>query len=117
MPRQRGPIRLAVGIGDPEREREILPELDAYPDLIVAERCLSADTLLDAVLARRVDAVLVAYDLHRLGRALPELESTGIPRVLLVLDPEEPRWQPLGGIVLANTTAPEAIRGAIQAAV
>src|ERR1700746_903702 len=89
--RGRGPVRLAVGIGDPERERQILPELDVAPEFIVVERCLSAETLLEAVLARRVDAVLVAYDLHRLARTLPELEASGIPRVLLVPDPEEPR--------------------------
>src|SRR4051794_35163038 len=95
--RGRRPVRLAVGIGDPERERQILPELDVTAELIVAERCLSADALLDAVLARRVDAVLVAYDLHRLARVLPELEASAMPRVLLVPDPEEPRWQGLGG--------------------
>jgi hypothetical protein len=105
-PRRRGTLRLAVGIGDPEREREVLPELDVSPDLVVAERCLSADTLLEAVLARRVDAVLVAYDLHRLGRAMPELEASGIPRVLLVPDPEEARWQGLGGVVLPNNASP-----------
>jgi MinD-like ATPase involved in chromosome partitioning or flagellar assembly len=115
---QRGrPLRLAVGIGDPERERDILPELDATADMVVAERCLSADTLLEAVLARRVDAVLVSYDLHRLGRSLPELEASGIPRVLLVHDPEEPRWQPLGGIVLPVSVAPDVVVEAVQAAV
>jgi len=113
----RGPLRLAVGIGDPEREREILPELDATPELVVAERCLSADALLEAVLARRVDAVLVAYDLHRLGRALAELEASGVPRVLLVPDPEEPRWQTVGGVVLANSASPQLILEALRAAV
>jgi MinD-like ATPase involved in chromosome partitioning or flagellar assembly len=113
----RRPLRLGVGIGDPERERELLPELEATPDVVVAERCLSADTLLEAVLARRVDAVLVSYDLHRLNRALAELEASGIPRVLLVHDPEEPRWQTLGGIVLPSTAAPSLVQEAIQAAI
>jgi MinD-like ATPase involved in chromosome partitioning or flagellar assembly len=117
MARPRGPIRLAIGIGDPERERELLPELDATPDVVVAERCLSVDTLLEAVLARRVDAVLVSYDLHRLGRGLADLEASGVPRVLLVLDPEEPRWQRLGGIVLPSAVSPDVIREALQAAV
>lgn len=115
--RGRGPLRLAVGIGDPERERDMLPVLDSSPDLVVAERCLSADTLLEAVLARRVDAVLVAHDLHRLGRTMAELEASGVPRVLLVVDPEEPRWQAMGGVVLPETTPPALILDAIQAAV
>jgi hypothetical protein len=115
--RGRRPSRLAVGIGDPEREREILPELDATGEFVVAERCLGADTLLDAVVNRRVDAVLVAYDLHRLGRALPELEATGMPRVLLVPDPEEARWQSLRGIVLPSTAPPEIVLEALRAAI
>jgi|SRR5579864_8879368 len=110
-------VRLAVGIGDPEKEREVLPELDVAPELVVAERCLSAETLLEAVLSRRVDAVLVAYDLHRLGRVLPELEATGVPRVLLAHNPDEPRWQALGGIVLPDTAPPALIRDALQAAI
>jgi MinD-like ATPase involved in chromosome partitioning or flagellar assembly len=116
MARARGPLRLAVGIGDPERERDMLPELDATPEIVVAERCLSADTLLEAVLARRVDAVLVAYDLHRLARAMAEIEASGIPRVLLVPDPEEQRWQTVGGVVLANTAPPPLILDALRAA-
>src|SRR5262249_41059171 len=89
--------------------------LDADPDLVVVERCLSADTLLEAVLGRRVDAVLGAHDLHRLGRVLPEIESTGIPRVLMVPDPDESRWQPLRGVVLANAVTPEVVQCGLNA--
>ena len=113
----RRPARLAVGIGDPERERDILPELDATGDFVVAERCLGADALLDAIVGGRVDAVLVAYDLHRLSRALPELEAMTIPRVLLVPDPDEDRWQVLRGIVLPSAAPPEVILDALRAAI
>lgn len=95
------PVRLVVGLGDPERERRLLPALGASGDVAVVERCLSADQLRDSLAAARADAVLVAIDLHRLtDSAIAELARTGTPLVLLAPDPAAERWQPFPGYVL-----------------
>src|ERR1700687_3227353 len=78
------PLRLAVGLGDPSREREILSALGESSTFLVAERCLAADQLLSCLRTERIDAVLVAADLHRLtDRMLEEITRTGVPLVLL----------------------------------
>lgn len=112
------PLRLAVGLGDPERERELLPDLTEAGEFIVAERCLAADQLLTAVRGGRVDAVLVAFDLHRLTSAtLTELTRSRVPLILLAPHPGEPRWRTWPGIVLPLETDPGSIRQALEAAV
>jgi len=109
--------RLVVGIGDPERERRLLPGLAEAADLRIVERCLSADQLLETIAAGRADAALVAFDLHRLGSsALADLDASGIPRVLLVADLEAPRWQTVRGVVLSIDADVELVRRAIDAA-
>src|SRR5438309_161021 len=78
------PLRLAVALGDPAREREILPRLGESSPFVVTERCLSADQLLSCLQTESIDAVLVAADLHRLSeRMLGEIVRTGVPLVLL----------------------------------
>lgn len=113
-----GPVvRVAVGIGDPERERRLLPSLAEAEDLRVVERCLSADQLLEIVGAARADVVLVAYDLHRLSSgSLADLDATGIPRVLLVPEMEDPRWQAAHGVVLPLEADGDLVRRGIDAA-
>jgi septum formation inhibitor-activating ATPase MinD len=82
-------VRLAVGLGDPEREGALLPRLARPPRpqpvaVVVAQRCLSADDVVGCVRAGRADAVLVAFDLHRLTRdRLDELLALRVPLVLL----------------------------------
>ena len=82
-------VRLAVGLGDPEREGALLPLL-GQPQrrqpvaVVVAQRCLSADDVVGCVRAGRADAVLVAFDLHRLTRdRLSDLLALRVPLVLL----------------------------------
>jgi MinD-like ATPase involved in chromosome partitioning or flagellar assembly len=110
-------MRVVVGLGDPERERRLLPALADDEDVRVVERCLSADQLLDAVAGGRVDLALVSYDLHRLGSsALADLDSSRVPRVLLVQDPNEPRWQTQRGVVLPLDADADLVRRAMVAA-
>lgn len=112
------PLRLAVGLGDPERERELLPALGEAGDLVVAERCLAADQLLESAQTGRIDAILLASDLHRLsGGTLAELVRTRVPLVVLAPQPDEPRWQGLPAVVLPLGAGPETVREAIEAAV
>jgi MinD-like ATPase involved in chromosome partitioning or flagellar assembly len=112
------PIRIVVGLGDPERERRLLPALAEYEDVRVVERCLSADQLLDAATTGRADVALVAFDLHRLGSgALSDLEATRVPRVLLVRDPNDPRWESQRGVVLPIEADADVVRRAVEAAV
>ncbi len=111
------PLRIVVGLGDPERERRLLPALAEYEDIRVVERCLSADQLLDAVSEGRADVALLAYDLHRLGAsALSDLDSTRVPRILLVQDPSDPRWETQRGVVLPLEADADLVRRAMDAA-
>lgn len=111
-------FRLAVGLGDPERERLLLPSLGESGDFVVAERCLAADQLLASVESGRADAVLVAADLHRLtDGALTELAGTRVPLVLLTPLPDAERWQAFPGIVLPLEADPERARQALLAAI
>ena len=99
----RGPIRLALGLGDQELEQRLRPALDADLDLAIAVHCLAADQVLQAVEARRVDAVVLAAGLHRLNEPLlRDLERTRTPVVLLAAD-DDP---------LALSTGPRAVPAA-----
>ena len=111
------PLRVVVGLGDPERERRLLPALGDYEDIRIVERCLSADQLLDALSAGRADLALLAFDLHRLGSgALSDLDSSRVPRVLLVRDPDDPRWASQRGVVLSLDADADVVRRAMDAA-
>ena len=75
-------MRLLVGLGNAERERRLLPGLLESGQLVVAERCLAADQLLDALRERRGDAAIIALDLHRLNIALlAAMHATGVPLI------------------------------------
>src|SRR5579883_687878 len=75
-------VRLLVGLGNAERERRLLPGLLESGELVVAERCLAADQLLDALRERRGDAALIALDLHRLNVSLlAAMQVTGVPLI------------------------------------
>ena len=87
-------LRLALGLGDQALEQRLRPALDATDELLVVAQCLAADQLVQAVESRQVDAVVVAWSLHRLTDAvLEQLEVAGVPVVVLVPDPADPRWQ------------------------
>jgi Flp pilus assembly CpaE family ATPase len=102
--------RIAVGLGDPERERNLLPSLAETGDLSVVQRCLSADQLLECVRRERVDACLLAEGLHRLTPpVLVELTRARMPIVLLVSDPDEPRWRSASGLILLLDVDPTTV--------
>src|SRR5205823_2590380 len=101
VPEDAPPLRLAVGLGDPAREQAILPALGEAGDLVVAERCLAAEPLIACARAGRVDVVLVAFDLHRLGgTGLAELARTGMPLVLLAPPDVAERVELTAGAIL-----------------
>src|SRR4051794_21093854 len=73
-------LRVAVGLGDPEREQRVLPGLGETGEFLVVRRCLAAEELLAAVRDDHLDAALVAFDLHRLGHSgLTELARAAVP--------------------------------------
>jgi MinD superfamily P-loop ATPase len=110
-------LRVALGLGDQELEQRFLPALEALEGLTIVAQCLAADQLLQLVGARRVDAIVVAWSLHRLTDALlDELDRPGVTLVLLVADPSEERWLRRSGQVLSIRSQPEDVYQAIRAA-
>lgn len=111
------PIRLAVGLADAERERALLPALMERGDFAVVDRCLAADQLLECVRDGRVEAVLVASDLHRLtSTTLAELARTRVPLVVLASHSDDGRLQATRCPVLPLEADPEAVRAALWVA-
>jgi len=110
-------LRVAVGLGDPEREQRLLPTLGETGECFVARRCLAAEDLLAAVRDDHLDAALVAFDLHRLGEGgLAELARSAVPLVLLVAQPADERWRGFPAVVLPLDATAEAVTQALRAA-
>jgi MinD-like ATPase involved in chromosome partitioning or flagellar assembly len=111
-------IRLAVGLGDPERERDLIPTLVESGELVVVQRCLSAVQVFECVRQERIDAVVVAEGLHRLtGSVLADLARSRMPMVLLATDPDEPRWRGATGLIQSLDDDPNTVHQAILAAI
>jgi MinD-like ATPase involved in chromosome partitioning or flagellar assembly len=110
-------LRLAVGLGDPERAARLLPGLCAAGDVAVVEHCLTADRLLWCVRAGRADAALVAADLHRLGgERLEALARAEAAVVVLTPDPGAPRWRDFPAPVLPVGAGQHLVREALTSA-
>jgi len=110
------PFRVAAGLGDPDRERMMLSALGGSGDIVIAERCLSADQLVASVQRGSIDAILVASDLHRLSEErINDLIRSGLPLVLLVPDPEDERWHDLPGAVLPSNADAATVQTALVA--
>jgi cellulose biosynthesis protein BcsQ len=108
---------VALGLGDQELEQRFRPALETRDDLAIVAQCLAADQLLQLVSDRQVDAVVVAWSLHRLtDAALEELDRPGMRLVLLVADPTEERWRRRAGPVLAISAEPDEVYQAILGA-
>ena len=117
-PRSVPSLQLAVGLGDPERERDLLPALVEAGDLVVTERCLSGDQLLECVRRERIDVVLAAEGLHRLTLdGLADLGRARIPLVVLTSEPGNSRWRSVPGLILPLDADPTKVRQALLAAV
>jgi MinD-like ATPase involved in chromosome partitioning or flagellar assembly len=110
-------LRLALGLGDQELEQRLRPTLEAAEDLDIVAHCLAADHLLQVAQSQQVDAVLVAWSLHRLSDALlDQLERPGLIVALLVPQPQDVRWARRSGPVLSVACDVAAIQQAILAA-
>lgn len=110
-------LRLALGLGDQELEQRLRPALEAAPDLNIVAQCLAADQLLELVQSHQVDALVVAWTLHRLTDAvLSQLDRPGLILILLVGDAAEERWLGRSGPVLSVNSDAETIHQAILSA-
>ncbi|HEV7661949.1 MAG TPA: hypothetical protein VGQ62_00340 [Chloroflexota bacterium] len=110
-------LRLALGLGDQELEQRLRPAFDAADDLLVVAQCLAAEQVIQAVDSGGVDAVVVAWTLHRLTDAvLDQLERPRIRLVVLVAEPAAERWRTRRGTVLPLDADPATIRQALLAA-
>jgi Flp pilus assembly CpaE family ATPase len=115
------PLGVIVGLGDPARERVLLPELRTSGDVSIVARCLTADQVIERAQGSDAVVALIAFDLHRLGSdTLAALIQTRIALVVLAPDPTSLPW-PTGdgfpGLILPLDADPQAIRSALQAAV
>ena len=109
-------IRLAVGLGDTEREHRLLPELTQNQELVVVHRSLAADELLDRLNARDVDVALLAGDLHRLNADRQrELLGCSVPLVVLSATAEQAQWRAGGAAVVDLDASATELREAIAA--
>lgn len=98
-----------VAIGNPEREGHLLAML-REANFTVAGRYLDGSSLVQRVLADRIDAVLVSPDLHRLSDGvLAAIAETGTPAVLLVGAADEAAIEGLTHTVPANSDGPTVI--------
>ncbi|MCX6023515.1 MAG: hypothetical protein NTZ05_17640 [Chloroflexi bacterium] len=110
--------RLAVGLGDAERERQYLPLLADSGEFTVVERSLAADQLLTCLREHRADAALIAFDLHRLNSSmLADLVRTHVPLVLLTAASDRRSWESFPGVVLPLEADPAAVRQSLLSAI
>jgi Flp pilus assembly CpaE family ATPase len=110
-------LRLALALGDQEREQRLRPALDEDPELLVAAQCLAADQVLGAVESRQVDAVIIAWGLHRLSESLlAQLERSGLPLVVLVPAAELDGWRKRHRLVLPLDVDAATVCAVIKAA-
>jgi Flp pilus assembly CpaE family ATPase len=110
-------LRVALGLGDQELEQRLRPTLESAEDLQIVAQCLAADQLLPLVASRSVDAIVLAWSLHRLTEAmLDQLERPDLIVVMLVPDADNERWRERTGPVLSINSEPEAVHAAILAA-
>lgn len=121
FPRVAGPaapgLRLALGLGDQELEQRLRPALELSEEFTIVAQCLAADQLLELVAAQAVDAVVVAWTLHRLTDAiLDQLDRPGLILLLLVPDPADARWEHRVGSVMSIDSDAEAVLQAILGA-
>jgi MinD-like ATPase involved in chromosome partitioning or flagellar assembly len=108
-------LRVALALGDQEREQRLRPALETDPDLLVVAQCLGADQLVEVVETQRLDGVIVACDVHRLTDAtLRQLDRRGPPLVVLDRDPTAERWHELRGVVLPLDADASAVSNAVK---
>ena len=110
-------LRVALALGDQEHEQRLRPALEDDPDLVVAAQCLAADQLVGIVQTRQVDAVVLAWGLHRLSEdVVRQLERSGLPLVLLVQPTDVDRWQGRRVAVLPLDADAATVRAGLHAA-
>jgi MinD-like ATPase involved in chromosome partitioning or flagellar assembly len=108
-------LRVALALGDQEREQRLRPALETDPDLLVVAQCLGADQLLEVVETQTLDGVIVACDVHRLTDAiLRQLDRRAPPLIVLDRDPSAARWQGVRGIVLPLDADAAAVARAVK---
>ena len=107
-------LRVAIGLGNAERERVLLSTLGENGDLVIVDRCLSADQLISLVRREDVDVVLIGITLHRLNHAAAmELARNPVPVVLLADPNGDSPWSEILGPALPWDADASVIRQAV----
>ena len=111
-------LRLVVGLGDAERERDLIPALVGSVRFLWCSGAYSADQVLDCIRREQVDVVLLAEGLHRLTWSIvSDLGRSRTPFVLLTSNPNEPRLRNAAGVILSSDDDPSKVQQAILAAI
>jgi MinD-like ATPase involved in chromosome partitioning or flagellar assembly len=109
------PIRVLLGVGNPERERRLRDALSG-DGMAIADRCLDAVSLVERASAMDLDVALASSDLHRLtGASLAAIREARLPLVLLVEPTDIERYAGLAHLVPA-AAANEEVCGALREA-
>ena len=112
---QATPIRVLLGVGNPERERRLRDALSG-DGMVIADRCLDAVSLVERAAAMDIDVALASSDLHRLSAAsLTAIREARLPLVLLVEPADIERYAGLAHLVPAAAAAEE-VCGAVREA-
>jgi MinD-like ATPase involved in chromosome partitioning or flagellar assembly len=108
--------RLALLIGTHERVQTLLPALH-LSRFVVAQHCLDADELLEAVEAQAIDAAVVSTGPRGVDQTvLAALARQSVPLVVLDSQPHHPRWSAFAGVVLLPSATAEQVLAGIEAA-
>lgn len=109
-------LRIVVALGDPERERALVPALSESGDFAVVDRPLSAEQLQAALAGPSLDVALVSSALHRLDPStLQKIAALGVPVLLLLHEGERESWTEAGVATLDYAATAEAVTEALVA--
>ncbi|MDO8612830.1 MAG: P-loop NTPase [Dehalococcoidia bacterium] len=104
---ERSPVRVLLGVGNPERERRLRDALSG-DGMVIVDRCLDAVSLVERAAAMDLDVALASSDLHRLSvTTMAAVREARLPLVLLAEPGAVEKYGGLAHLVPAGAAAEE----------